>query len=138
MKTKTLRYVTLFALAFYFMVSSTAMVANAVEVEPRYTGIYSIESTIDISPSGRINCSGSVIGRSGYTIELTVELQRFDSDWETIKTWEKTSSGVISLEGTYFVPKNNKDYQVVTTAIVKDSSGKIVESPSLESEIQTY
>ena len=138
MKTKTLRHVTLFALAFCFMVNSIAMVANAVEVEPRYTGIYSIKSTIDISPSGMINCSGSVIGRSGYTIELTVELQRFDRDWETIETWGKTSSGVVSLEGIYFVPKNNKDYQVVTTAIVKDSSGKIVESPSKESEVMTY
>lgn len=138
MKTKTLRHAILFLLSVCFIVSSTTMVSNAVEAEPRYTGIYSLESTIDISPSGMISCSGSVIGRSGYTIELTIELQRFDKSWETIETWTKTSSGIMSLEGTYFVPKNNKDYQVVTTAVVKDSSGKIVESPSKESEVMTY
>ena len=139
MKTKILRHAALLDLAFSLMVSYTVIAANAVEAEPRYIGIFVLGSTIDISSSGIITCVGDARAYNGYTITLVVELQRFDSSWKTIETWEKTASVYVSMKERYSVPKDNKDYRVVTTAVVvEDSSGEIVESPSKKSEVMTY
>ena len=107
---------------------------TAQAVEPRYTGITRINSTLTISAKGAARCTGEIMLRPGYTADLTVELKQ---DGTIIKTWTGTGSGTISAGSTYFVTSGH-DYVVTTTATVYDSNGKIVESPSKDSAEVSY
>ena len=107
---------------------------TAQAVEPRYTGITRINSTLTISAKGAARCTGEIMLRPGYTADLTVELKQ---DGTIIKTWTGTGSGTISAGGTYFVTSGH-DYVVTTTATVYDSNGKIVETPSKDSTKVSY
>ncbi|WP_352415137.1 hypothetical protein [Oscillibacter ruminantium] len=102
--------------------------------ELRYTGVSTLISNLDISSGGAASCKGTAAVRSGYTADLTVELQR---DGTTIKTWTNSGSGTLNAGGTYYVTSGH-DYIVVTTAKVSDSNGNPVESPSLESKVKSY
>ena len=55
-----------------------------------------------------------------------MKLQR---DGRTIKTWTDSGSKGFDILKTYYVTPGH-DYQVVVTATVYNSSGKIVETPS--------
>lgn len=108
--------------------------ATVQAVEPRYTGVTQISSTLNISNSGAASCSGKVKLRNGYTADLTVELKQ---DGETIKTWTSSGSGTVTAGGTYYVMSGH-DYIVTTTATVYDSNNKLVESPSTDSLKSSY
>lgn len=103
-------------------------------VEPRYTGIFNISPTLNISTSGAASCYGAVMVRSGYTADLTVELKQ---DGTTIKTWTDSGSGSIRVQGTYYVISGH-DYVVTTTAIVYDSNNRVIETSSADSAERSY
>lgn len=111
-----------------------ASFATAQAVEPRYTGVAQIYSTLNISNSGAASCSGKVVLRSGYTADLTVELKQ---DGETIKTWTNSGSGTVTAGGTYYV-ESGHGYIVTTTATVYDSNDNVIESPSKDSPKSSY
>ena len=101
--------------------------ASEPKVELRYTGISSLFTEIDISDSGRATCYGYAAGRSGYSVDLTLELQR---DGRTIKKWSNNGTGEVEITETYFVTSGH-DYQTIVSATVTDSRGnEFVESPS--------
>lgn len=108
--------------------------ATAQAIEPRYTGITRINSTLTISAKGAARCDGSVNLQSGYTADLTVELKQ---DGTIIKTWTGSGSRAVSAGGTYFVTSGH-DYVVTTTATVYDKNGKVVEMPSKDSAGVSY
>ena len=112
----------------------TATLTAAQAVEPRFTGISMLTSTLNISTTGKASCSGTVTLKSGYTADLTVELQK---DGSTIKTWTDSGSGILSAGGDYYVPTGH-DYVVVTTATVYDKNSVEVESPSATSPEKSY
>ena len=99
------------------MLSAFCIGARAVEVEPCYTGIMSLSATLDISSGGQASCYGYVSSRSGYSVDLG-------------------SKGFDILKTYYVTPGH--DYQVVVTATVYNSSGKIVETPSAYSNEVSY
>lgn len=108
--------------------------AHAAQAVSRYTGISELTAALSMSSAGGAKCKGTAIVRSGYTVDLTVELKQ---DGETIKTWSDTGSGVISAGGTYYVMSGH-EYVVTTTAEVKDSNGRIIETPSKDSLVSSY
>lgn len=108
--------------------------ATVQAVEPRYTGLTLISSTLNISTSGAASCSGKVKLRNGYTADLIVELKQ---DGETIKTWKSSGSGTVTAGGTYYV-KSGHDYIVTTTATVYDSNDTVIETPSADSLESSY
>ncbi len=112
----------------------TANLAAAQAVEPRYTGISMLTSSLNISSSGGASCKGTVTLKSGYTANLTVELQK---DGTTIKTWTNSGNGTLTAGSTYYVPSGHT-YVVVTTATVYDSNSNVVESPSMNSAERSY
>lgn len=127
----------LFAMAVLVSVLSgsylTASATGTTKVEPRYTGISNLTTSLSISANGGASCSGSVIARSGYTTDVTVELKQ---DGTTIKTWTASGSGAVSAGGTYFVMSGH-DYVVTTTADVY-KNGTLIESPSKDSPSKSY
>lgn len=125
---------TRFAMSLLLLLGILMAFASAQAVEPRYTGITRLTSSLEISASGAASCAGKAILRSGYTADLKVELKR---DGSTIKTWTTSGSDTLSAGGTYYVMSGH-DYVVTTTATVYDSTGKLVESPSANSVEHTY
>ena len=112
----------------------TTSLATVQAIEPRYTGVSYITSTLNISNSGGASCRGQAILQSGYTAVLTVALKQ---DGRTIKTWTASGSGVVTASGTYYVMSGH-EYVVTTTVRVYNSSGSLVEAPSLDSVTSSY
>ena len=71
------------------------------EIEPRYEIVGIITASLNISDSGRADCTATVRVPSGYRVELLAELQQKDGGrWETIHDWEASGSIRISVSGT--------------------------------------
>lgn len=100
----------------------------------RYTGISGISAGLTISNIGGATCTGDAITYSGYSVDLTMELQR---DGSTIKTWSKSGSTVVSLSKTYYVTSGH-NYQVVTSVDVYNSKGAYVATYSCTSNVKSY
>lgn len=115
------------------VLSATLASAHAIQIEPRYTGISSLSSTLTISSSGAAKCNGSVEVYGGYTVNLTVELKQ---DGDSIKTWTSSGSGTVSAGGTYYVMSGHN--YVVTTTVDVYKGGTLVESPSKDSPESSY
>ena len=108
------------------------------EVTTRYEIISVITASLNISTSGRADCSASVRVPSGYTVELTAELQQKDgSKWETIHDWEASGSNRISVSGPWYVIPGYS-YRLKVTATTYDSNGNFVEAPVEYSNVEEY
>lgn len=123
-----------FALVLACIVATLCIGASATEIVPRYSGIILINADLNVSSSGRADCYGYVMIKDGYSADLTVALQR---DGVTIKSWSDSGSDEVEIEKTYYVTPGH-DYQVIVTAVVRDSGGWIVERPSADSAIVPY
>ena len=121
-------------LLFIGILVSNLMVAHASEITPRYTGISGLTAGMTISAVGRASCSGTVIVRTGYTADLTVELKQ---DGNTIKTWTDSGTGSLAAEGAYYVVSGH-EYMVTTTVTIYDDSGNVVGNPSKDSPVKNY
>lgn len=120
---------------FFALAVLTASLVTAHAVEPRYTGIYYMYSTLTISSAGEATCTGKVTLRNGYTAKLTVELKQ---DGNVIKTWTASGSGNVSGGGTYYVTTGH-EYVVTTTAKIYDANNnKLVEDPYKDSQTISY
>ena len=108
------------------------------EVTTRYEIISVITASLNISTSGRADCSASVRVPSGYKVELTAELQQKDgSKWETIHDWEASGSIRISVSGPWYVVPGYS-YRLQVTATTYDSDGNFIEAPVEYSPISDY
>lgn len=111
-----------------------ATFATAYAVEPRYTGIARLDSSLTIANNGAASCSGSATTYSGYTATVKVELKQ---DGTTIKTWTNSGSGTVRAGGTYYV-ESGHTYTVTTTATVYDSNSQVIGTPSKDSPSTSY
>lgn len=126
-------------LAVCCMVTMTAMASSTtsgLEIQPRYIGIDSISPSLVINSTGRADCTAEVKPQKGYSVDFTVELQR---DGRGIKSWSGSVSYPDTSEagGYYYVTKGH-EYQAVITAVVKNSSGTTVSSPTVYSSTVSY
>lgn len=118
------------------MLLSTLSVAGAterVEVMPRFVGIDSQAVQLQIDENGRATCWCLILATSGYSLDVTMELER---DGTVIKTWTGSGSSVELLKY-YYVTKNH-DYQLIITSRVKTLEGSYLLSYTLESYIESY
>ena len=108
------------------------------KVTTRYEIISVITASLNISTSGRADCSASVRVPSGYKVELTAELQQKDgSKWETIHDWEASGSNRISVSGPWYVMPGYS-YRLKVTATTYDSNDNFVEAPVEYSNVEEY
>ena len=108
------------------------------EVTTRYEIISVITASLNISTSGRADCSASVRVPSGYKVELTAELQQKDgSKWETIHDWEASGNNRISVSGPWYVMPGYS-YRLKVTATTYDSNDNFVEAPVEYSNVEEY
>lgn len=122
------------ALVLVCLISATQVSAFADEITPRYVGISQFAADFVISSSGRASCYGYAHVLSGYSVDLTVSLQR---DGRTIRSWSDSGDEDIEITGTYYVTPGH-DYQVVVSAVVENSRGSVVDRPTMESSVVEY
>ena len=100
----------------------------------RYTGVSSITAGLTISSTGCASCSGSASTYTGYSVDLTMKLQR---DGITIKTWSTSGENFVPLSKSYYVTSGHY-YQVVTSVDVYNSKGSYVATYSCTSSVKSY
>lgn len=120
-------------------VSARSNISNAEnEVQLRFEEIRGFIANLSIGSFGAAHCtSRAQVADSSYRVELFVELQQFDSGWDTVKDWSATGTLSASVSGTWYVA-SGYDYQVKATATVYNSSGREVESETIYSDIMSY
>lgn len=107
------------------------------EIMPQNIAIINNSRNLTIS-SGTAYCYGYTQTQSGYSAKVKVELQRKDTTWITIKSWEKTSTGLsTSVDETYSV-SSGYSYRLKTTHYALNSSGSVVESTVKYSSTVSY
>ena len=109
--------------------TATLSSASATSVEPRYTGLFSVTVSLNISSGGLSAPYGCASLRSGYTADMTLELQRSSNgySWSSINDWSTSGSGMITLDKAYYVV-SGYDYRSKCTTYVYDSNGSLVDS----------
>ncbi len=128
---KTVQSALALFLTLALLVAGTATVFA---MQPRFTGIIYMYSTLQISSAGKTTCEGKAYLRSGYTADVTVELKQ---DGTVIKTWTDSGSGDVIAGGSYYVATGH-EYVVTTTVEVYDANGTLVDNPSKDSQTKTY
>ncbi len=142
MKRRTIR--SLAALFAVLCLLTASLSAGAVTntpspIQPRWTGASDITADLAMNPGGRAHCCGKVVLRSGYTGDMTMTLQRSTDQrtWSEVTSWSTSGSGTLELEKDYYVPSGYY-YRVEVKVDVKNSSGKLIESPSKASSVSAY
>jgi hypothetical protein len=123
-------------LLLFSLLSQTAMAYNPdtpgddpVEPSP-YTYIATIDVYFDISSSGLTDDYCRVyIPDSSCTSHVYMYLQRWNSSagqWDTVKSWDTTGSGTITLEKEWYVT-SGYTYRLMVLIYVYDSNGLLDE-----------
>lgn len=107
-------------------------------IQPFYIGFGGMEFQLVISNSGQVSCYGQVNIKGGYTGDLTMELQAWeDGDWTEVESWYASGSGTLSLDKFCYVSART-DYQIKLTVNTYGIGGRIMDSETFYSDIQTY
>ena len=113
--------------------------ACAAEIVPLYDDSDKAPATL-VFNGNTASCVGKIRPDSGQSASITMKLQQRKSggSWTTIATWTGSSSSgrTASLSKTKTV-ESGCDYRVYVKGTVKDSSGKVVESPSKYSAVKS-
>lgn len=83
--------------------------------------------SFEINEEGNAVCISSVEVGSGYTVQLTMQLQQKTGMWKTIKSWTNRDSYYVTFDEMYQVEKGH-DYRLMVVYIAYDSNGNQVES----------
>lgn len=113
---------------------TNARAVDETEISPRYTGISKIIASLSISTNGYAECTVEARPRSGYSVNLTMNLQQ---DGITIKSWTNSGEESCSIDEGYNVTKGHS-YQVIAIAEAIDSRGTVVETVTEYSKVQSY
>lgn len=109
-------------------------------ITPQFTYIALLNSGLSINSSGKSTCAGLARAYDhSHTFKLTVDLQKSSaSGWSTIKSWATSATGgsTAEIQRNYYVVHGT--YRVLTTARVYNSSGSLLETQSLYSNVVTY
>ena len=117
----------------------TATLSTAAAIEPRYTGLATLTVSINIANDGCANPYGYARIRSGYTADVTLELQRSSNgySWSSVKEWTASGTDSIDLDKIYYVV-SGYDYRAKCTVMVYDSSNNLVDNVTKYSGTYSY
>ncbi len=121
----------------FAVVCAACLLTTAAATQPQYSALRDTQATLELSHSGRAVCiAWAVAWDSGLTVEAKMELCRLENGKPTVvSSWNYAGSYQIDAEEARYVATGHS-YQVVVTATVKDSSGKILEEGTAYSDIK--
>lgn len=107
------------------------------EIMPIFTSINDISASINIS-NGIATVSGSTSALRSGKVETIVKLQQFyDNQWKTLATWSSKEEYFSMVEKSKAV-KKGYSYRAQVTGKAYDSSGKVIEQATVNSQSQYY
>lgn len=126
-------------LIFSMLCFSASAASSNRAVEPRYTGISTFTTSLNISSGSAYCTSSSMLSNSSYTQTLTMRLQRSvnQSVWTTLQSWTDTGGFVAAVEGSRSIT-HGYYYRLYCTANVYTSSGSWYGSNTKISDSQYY
>ncbi|NLK91897.1 MAG: hypothetical protein GX273_02000 [Bacteroidales bacterium] len=106
-------------------------------ISPYFLYITRCENNLILNSGGRLTCEGKTEVQYGYIAGLTIELQQYDGQWETIKTWNSSDSTVVSLYKDWYVVSGYQ-YRLKLTHTAKSSNSTVIDSFVNYSKTITY
>lgn len=106
-------------------------------VLPNFIAILGYDNDLILNTGGRLTCEGHTQVQYGYIAGLTMELQQYDGQWNTIKTWSASDSTTVSLSKDWYVVSGYQ-YRLKLTYTAMDSDSTIIESFISYSQTVTY
>ena len=105
--------------------------ARASEIQPRYTYINTLATSITFDEDGYAVCYGKVIAMAVTPVKVVCKLQKYvNGAWLTLKTWTDTGTAMACVSEKYRVASGSI-YRVYTTGYILDSNGYVLESDYL-------
>ena len=132
---KGIHRILLLTTLFCMLIATTA---SALELF-RYQHTDSISVSFDIK-NGIASCGGVLKpSNKNYSSSITVILQKqTNGTWKNVTSWSNSAtSGPVSVSGTKTLTERG-NYRVVVNGVVKNSSGTVLEQPSITSPTKTY
>lgn len=127
---KTPLRVATFLLVFVLLISSVP-IAKATEIQPRFTYVNSISTSLTFDVGGNAICNGKVIANTPKTVKIVCKLQKYVNDsWVTLKQWNKEGTAQTNISATYAVTSGSV-YRIYTIGIVLDSYGNELETVTI-------
>lgn len=134
MKTTKKAFVLLLAL---FCIGATIIPAHATEAQPMTDTANKSALTLTINSSGQASCFVVVNTRTASNrVEVSMSLNQINGK-TPLTTWSLNGIWNLSATKTYYVVKGY-DYQITAKITVKDSSGKKLESFTVNSPVVHY
>lgn len=106
-------------------------------VSPYFIAIVSFFNNLTLNSSGKLTCEGETEVQYGYIAGVTVELQQYNGQWNTIKTWSASDSTIVYLSRDWYVTSSYQ-YRLKLTHTAINSSGTVVESFTSYSKTVNY
>lgn len=132
-----------------FMVSSYSVCSFAADiyddddirenVEAQFTGYSGLTSGLSITDAGKAHCTATVNGYSGYSVEITMSLQKSanGTSWTSIYSWSTSGTGSVTLSKDRYVATGYY-YRTKSVFDSYNSSGKLADSVTLYSPIKSH
>lgn len=106
-------------------------------ISPCFLAIVSCENNLTLNSGGRLTCEGKTEVQYGYIAGLTIELQQYDEQWKTIKTWSASDSTVVSLSKDWYVISGYQ-YRLKLTHKAMNTNYAVIESFTSYSRTVAY
>lgn len=110
-----------------FLFLSNCPVASATEVQPRFTYLIDIATSITFNANEEAVCKAKATTISDYRVKVVCKLQKYSSDsWVTLAQWSDEGNYLAYIQGTRGVEPGNV-YRVYTVAMILDDNGAVLE-----------
>ncbi len=106
-------------------------------VSPNFLAIARFESNLILGSDGKLTCEGKTEVQYGYIAGLTIELQQYNGQWYTIKTWNASDSTVVSLSKDWYAASGYQ-YRLKLTHTAMNSNSTVIESSTSYSKTVAY
>ncbi len=106
-------------------------------ISPCFLAIVSYANNLILNSGGRLTCEGRTEVQYGYDAGLVIELQQYDGQWKTIKTWSASDSTVVSLSNDWYVISGYQ-YRLKLTHTAINGNNAVIDSFIGYSKTITY
>jgi len=96
-------------------------------VSPNFIAIVRYVNNLTLNSGGKLTSEGDTEVQYGYIAGITIELQQYNGQWNTIKTWSSSDSTIVSLMKDWYVASGYQ-YRLKLTHTAMDSNLTVIES----------
>jgi len=107
--------------------SSIVSIQANTSVSPNFIAIVRYVNNLTLNSGGKLTSEGETEVQYRYIAGITIELQQYNGQWNTIKTWSSSDSTIVSLMKDWYVASGYQ-YRLKLTHTAMDSNLTVIES----------